>query len=604
MQARVSRFVHVAFSVYTVLLAAACTPSLPESATSIDSAQLVLGAARPADERFGGMRVDLPDGWTAPRRRVATEGWYRMNVDLHSGDEPLGVLLTGARLNVEIFFNGTSLGRVGRFEPPIARAQPAPLYYPVPPVLVRDGRNEIVIHLATTEGFPGSLEPVWVGPDRDLRRIYEREHLFGVQGPRSAIFLAWLMAMAMFGEAYALRSDRGAFIFLGAAALAMAIAGTGYYVTEIPLPSRVWEWLAGSLGHWAAFLMVLSVHRFLGISRPTLERCLFAVFALASAIFAAVPYVWTFAVWVVWLAGTVVVYGYLFVLLVQGVRRGQLHPTVPVVAFLVLAPWVGMVTGGLMLAAAASAWLLLARTYRRIRVSEAQNLELSARVEEREREVRASYDKLRELERVQIVNHERERLMREMHDGTGGHLVSALALARSQGTQGEAVAGILQAALDDLRLTIESLDPGARDLPSVLGMMRTNIERRLAPAGTRLVWRVGEAGSGSALASEDVLHLIRIVQEAVTNVIKHARASALTIGTEIGEDDSIVVRIRDDGSSATHASTPVGRGLGNMRARATSMGGRLDVASGPDGTAVTLTFPTQGAQSSERTIPS
>jgi signal transduction histidine kinase len=604
MQARLLAFERIVFAMGLVLLAAACTPSLPESATSIESAQLVLGAERPSTERFGGMWVELPDGWPATRRRIATEGWYRMNVELRAGDELLGVLVTGARLNAEIFFNGTSLGRVGRFEPPLARAQPAPLYYPVPPVLVRDGRNEIEIHLATTQGFPGRLEPVWVGPDRDLRRIFEREHLIDVQGPRSAIFLAWLMALAMFGEAYALRSDRRAFIFLGTAALAMAISGTGFFVTEIPLPSRLWEWLAGSLGHWAAFLLLLSVHRFLGISRPTLERSLFAAFALTSAIFAAVPYVWAFAVWVAWLAGTLLVYGYLLVLLMQGVRRGQLHQAVPVVAFLVIAPWVGMATGGLMLAAALGAWLLLARTYRRIRQSEAQNLELSARVAEREREVRASYERLRELEHVQIVNQERERLMRDMHDGTGGHLVSALAMARNLGPEGESVAGILQAALDELRLTIESLDPDARDVPSVLGMMRANLERRLAPAGTRLVWQVGDAGSGSVLASEDVLHLVRIVQEAVTNVIKHARASALTIRTATVADGSIVVGIHDDGSSVVNTSNHTGRGLGNMRSRAASMGGRLDVASGPDGTSVDLTFPRQRDQSSERTIPS
>ncbi len=604
MGSRFRQRVGVSFGTLFIAFAAGCSARLPESATSIESAELVLGPARPEDDSAGGMSVELPDSWGVVRRRVATEGWYRMQIDLRRSEEPLGIFVSRARLNSEVFFNGTSLGRLGRFETPIARAQAVPFYYWVPSVLVREGRNEIAIHLATTPGFPGTLGAVWIGPDRDLRPVYELEYLVDAQGPRFAILLAWLVALLMFAESYSLRSDRQAFFFLGCAALALALSGTGYFVTQVPLPSRAWEWLAGSLGHWAAFLLVLSVHRFLGLSRALTERWLLAAFVLTSVVFATVPAVWAFAVWVVWLAGTVGVYGYLLVLLVQGVRRKQLHPSVPIVAFLAVAPWVGMATRGLMLAAAFCAWILLVRTYRRFRQSEAQNRELSERVAEREREVRESYDRLRELEHVQIVAEERERLMRDLHDGTGGHLVSALAMARSQGSGGEAIARILQAAIDDLRLTIETLDPGARDVPSVLGMMRVHLERRLAPAQTRLLWKVGEAGSGVALGPEDVLHLVRIVQEAVTNVVKHARASALTIRTASDADGSIVIDLRDDGSSAPRTFAQSGRGLGNMRSRAAAMGGRLEVVTREDGTSVTLRFAMRGTQSSERTIPS
>jgi signal transduction histidine kinase len=239
-----------------------------------------------------------------------------------------------------------------------------------------------------------------------------------------------------------------------------------------------------------------------------------------------------------------------------------------------------------MFAVAALGWLVLARSYRRLREGEAMRRELAVR----EREVRESYEKLRELERSRAVAKERERLMRDMHDGTGGQLASALAVARGGGADPKAVVGILQEALDDLRLTIESLDPEARDVPSVLGMMRATLERRIVPAGLRLVWRVGEAGGDRALEPEAALHLIRIVQEAVTNTIKHAGARTVTIQTRAGPDAGFVVEMMDDGAGYTDLAKP-GRGLDNMRARAQAMGGRVEVRSSEAGTVVSLSVP-------------
>jgi len=249
-----------------------------------------------------------------------------------------------------------------------------------------------------------------------------------------------------------------------------------------------------------------------------------------------------------------------------------------------------MAARGALFAMAALAWLTLIRSYRRLRDAERVQRVLEDKVAEREEEVRRSYDKLRELERTSAIAQERERLMRDMHDGTGGQLVSALAAARGVGPGGAQVVEILQEALDDLRLTIESLDPAARDLPSLLGMMRATLERRVAPAGLRLVWQVGEAGAERALESEDALHLVRIVQEAVTNCIKHAGGAKVTIRTRTDEAGGVVVEICDDGRGASDLAG--GRGVGNMRSRAAAMGGGLELhASAEGGTAVLLRLP-------------
>ena len=81
--------------------------------------------------------------------------------------------------------------------------------------------------------------------------------------------------------------------------------------------------------------------------------------------------------------------------------------------------------------------------------------------------------------------------MRDLHDGLGGHLVSALALVE-HGDNNDAVEETLRDALEDLRLVIESLAPDSDDLPVLLGVVRMRTESRMSRHGIRFDWQVRE----------------------------------------------------------------------------------------------------------------
>jgi len=85
------------------------------------------------------------------------------------------------------------------------------------------------------------------------------------------------------------------------------------------------------------------------------------------------------------------------------------------------------------------------------------------------------------------------------------------------------------------------------------------------------------------------------VQEAVTNVLKHANAQVITIRTAIepGRDGSprCVVEVCDDGENAAGLDENKGRGLSNMRRRAARLGGELDIECHAAGTLVKLWLP-------------
>src|SRR4029079_13392416 len=85
---------------------------------------------------------------------------------------------------------------------------------------------------------------------------------------------------------------------------------------------------------------------------------------------------------------------------------------------------------------------------------------------------------------------ERTRLMRDLHDGLGGQLVSIVALSE-RGHEGATITDAARAALKDLRLVIDSMDDIGGDLMLALGSWRERAAAQLRPHDIALDWRVG-----------------------------------------------------------------------------------------------------------------
>ena len=104
-----------------------------------------------------------------------------------------------------------------------------------------------------------------------------------------------------------------------------------------------------------------------------------------------------------------------------------------------------------------------------------------------------------------------------------------------------------------------------------------------------------EVADGFLLPSDAELQVVRIAQESLANVRKHARAKAVAVTLE-GGDGELRLEVRDDGRgfdpAAAGSSIPPRFGLATMRERAQAIGGRLAIDSSPGGgTCVTLRVP-------------
>lgn len=206
-------------------------------------------------------------------------------------------------------------------------------------------------------------------------------------------------------------------------------------------------------------------------------------------------------------------------------------------------------------------------------------------------DLRTHQQRLLHLERERTLLIERERLMRDMHDGLGSALVASLAAVQRGDVDRDQLATILGDCVDDLRSVIDSLDPVDSDLAALLATLRLRLERRLEASGVRLEWQMGVLPKLLWLGPSEALHILRIVQELLNNVARHAGASRVSIGAaHVGEE--VEVRVADDGRGFDPRAVMPGRGMGFLKQRAAAIGGTLRIESAPGaGAVVTLRLP-------------
>jgi signal transduction histidine kinase len=209
------------------------------------------------------------------------------------------------------------------------------------------------------------------------------------------------------------------------------------------------------------------------------------------------------------------------------------------------------------------------------------NVVLEGRVANVTQELEKSEQVRRELEVLRAVEGERERLMREMHDGIGSNLVTALAVAEQQ-KQPSTTIQTLKRAISDLKITVDSLEPVDGDLVALLANLRHRMEGDLADAGLETVWTIEPCREIPWLDATNALHALRIFQEAIGNVISHARATEMQIGCcEESRNgvEGLVAFVSDNGVGFDVSGKTQGKGVANIKSRTQSLQGQLECIS-------------------------
>jgi len=553
--------------------------------------------------------ITLPDSWSKQGRPRELLGWYRLKVNFEatavsatptsqvastpitSSDTqtPISLYIPRATNNIAVYVNGSLLGvsgDIGRQEVNWNIAQ----YFVLPLALLHPGTNEILVRLHPDSFGRAGLSAVYIGDTVSIRELWERRYFAQNTLPKfitallllSGVLAVWIWAKrraeAMFGL-YALMC------------LVSAIRTAHYFIRDYTSPFAYFA--VPALGILTA-LQLSFVLRFANDRSPRFERAVWIFITISTVVLIFTPLNWyglatEYFNYAVGLLGIAILW-----ILVRSLSRRFSPENLLMLLALVVNGALGvhdlinygellgfdrlyLLPLGLPLFVAAVAALLVSRFVGTLNNYETLNAQLSDRVAEREKQLAVSFEQMRRLDQQRTTAEERQRLMRDMHDGIGSHLMSTLALARMGTLTSHQMSEALTDCIDELKITIDSLEPVESDLLVVLGNLRYRLGPRLNAAGIVLEWAVKDLPPLEYLDAENVRSVLRIVQEAFTNTLKHAEAKIITLSTSVDyANNRVLVSVADDGVGLAQSHSN-GRGIENMRSRAAKLGGRLEI---------------------------
>lgn len=201
------------------------------------------------------------------------------------------------------------------------------------------------------------------------------------------------------------------------------------------------------------------------------------------------------------------------------------------------------------------------------------NATLNIKLAEQKQELTLLHRKEQVRIREAAQESERKRLMRDLHDGLSGHLVSIIALSENGARDNRLIEDTARAALDDLRVVINSLDLEDDDLRLALSGLRESAEPRLSRLGIRLDWSTAQLPEVRGIKPGNSLAILRILQEAVTNAIKHGDKGPIQVEAGPSSEDGVLLSVTNRTSNTKPGGN--GQGLRNMRLRAAELGGEV-----------------------------
>jgi signal transduction histidine kinase len=473
----------------------------------------------------------------------------------------------------------------------------------IPPGLLLVGKNELILTLTRSEGFvPGYLSRLHLD---DAGKVVGKPYLAMLLSAQSRTITFALHVFIVIGllTVWAARPSDATFRWLaiiGVASLAMVTAELRMLPDIVQAVRPYLIMLLSSLG-----LMVVAVA--LAICEITRPAWLISAIIGIPIVFIAVvatglaPYFAT-AVFgaIIAIAGHVTA----SIILARAffIRRRWEYGLLAVPFLLTawfglrdIAVVTGLVPGGFLLSTFVRPLtfltllvLLMYRLAASLNRLDRTNDVLRHRLAQQQTELSVLHEKEKILTGHAVREQERQRLMYDLHDGLSGHLVSIIALAECEPGSAK-IERAAREALDDLRLVIHSLDLRDTDLSLALAGFRERLAPQLRRLGVELIWSMDQLPEVYGVTPGNALSVLRILQEAVTNALKHGRAREIAIKGSPGLDKTAIVTVTNDGRPS--ASSGQGHGLANMQRRAKQLGGDVSLTKAECGAELVLSLP-------------
>lgn len=540
----------------------------------------------------------LPDYWSTKEGDEGGQGWYRLRFELDeqviSSSNNWAIYVPKHSRVMALYLNEKRIGDTGQFSMPLSDNFVRPYLFPIHSSLLNAGENQILIRLAGYSFDEISLSKIFIDTEDNLNGAYRLRYGFGVGVALIGFYSMSLMAILVF-LFWLFRPGDTQYLWFSLTSLFGAMFASNRLITDFPLPitAELQSVFYNSAVSLYTLCCVVFLHRFTQLKPYNRERfyffiiCVYAVTAIAlpaeSAFFS------TNLMHVVDAA-----YGiYILYFIYHHRDRNAKLDLYVVLGLCCLAyalsfndlllrlvdkpysSWLTMQWAPLLIYIAFVS-LILSRLFRTLRGFEQLTDALQKRVADKSQQVI-------ELEKKQAVNEERRRIMFDLHDGIGGQLVNAVNYLNRHPGHDAVLLETVNTALQDLRFVVDSIDSsGEQEVYLLLGTFRERFEPIIQAQGIQFVWDVDETFNAETLGPSASLNLLRILQEAVTNAIKHGEPDTIYIRTSEN-----TIEVEDNGIGFDPTKKP-GLGIRSMKERANNIGMTATVTRTDRGTRVIL----------------
>ncbi|PQV49756.1 hypothetical protein B0G83_10644 [Paraburkholderia sp. BL21I4N1] len=561
----------------------------------------------------GWLPVTLPDDWTSRWPDFNGVVWYRLDWQQTGTGQPVGLMFDYLNMAGAVYVNGSLVMRDASLVEPLTRAWNSPRYQLLPPPLLRVGTNTILIRVSGLAAYQPGLSPVYVGAPQVLKARYE--HAYWLRQDLQLFSLAVTTTLGcFFFSLWLMRRKEVVYGWFSVMSVAWWWVAFNQIATS-PWPfssTDTWEGVntIALLIYSAAFTMFIA--RFCERRLPRLETALWLLVGLGAVAMLAAPprfqgttraflviahsvnFFTTCLVFIVfaWRHGRTdqrilsfciaafVAAGLHDMLTFFGILETNIYFTAPVAQ-------VQMITMALVLA-----WNFVAN----LRRIERFNDDLNIRVDQARTELTVNLRRQHDLEVANARLNERLNLAHDLHDGLGGTLVSNITALEyaPHDISPDRFLSVLKGMRDDLRIIIDAAANqqfGESSLAAQIGPLRHRLTQLFEQQSIACRWHVVDLEE-CYLPTSQTLDIMRILQEALANTLKHSRASRIDIDLR-SNAHGLDLAVQDNGMGCDPGSpgfTP-GAGMRSMRARTQRLGGTFSFESTPGSTMLSIHIP-------------
>lgn len=513
--------------------------------------------------------------------------WLRFELDKPSIEEAMSLYFYRYNLSMDVYFNGERIGGDSYRPNRQTMAWNHPRIVDIQNANWRDDSNTVHIRFVGSY-FGGTFGPVLFGPQASLQSLFEESEFRQIkvnEWLQASGILVILLTLSL----WVMRRHDPVYLLFVALTASWLVLQTHMVIYYNLIEYRYWLPLVHSAIDLFILFMFLFLTRFALLPSPRAEKALlcWTGIALLWHILAPVTF-WWIGAYVVHLIGNLFMLVLLGRIGLRAIRERDLLSIIIGITVIIQFSlgghdWLLIMTGdtedwesAMYLSQFAFPLLLLVftigllnRFVSALNTAEELNRDLEAKVAASRRMIEQSFAEQRSLELSKAAEEERVKIYRDLHDDVGSKLLSIVHAGRDN-KLGE----LARTALRSLREAVSRANSPKQTLADFITALREESALRLEGTGHRVDWQQDNDLPEAILESEQVYNLNRICREIVSNIIRHAQASSITISVHHSDKEWRLV-YSDDGIGMAK-ETVEGNGLRHIKERAETIGCAVD----------------------------